>query len=298
VWSFGKMGMLRWPRDADRLENGNTLIADSRNNRVLEVDSGGRVVWSFKGLAFPFEADRLENGNTLIADNNHKRVIEVNPGGEIVWSFRNFEARYSTELLNGDFETDADGDGLPDGWYPADLNAEGAGEFSWDSAVKRGGERSASARYQGDGRIAWLQVVAVEPDTDYVFSGHVKTQLQSGVVAYQVWFEDELGGAIDNPTTVAFYQGTTEWTKDSLTIHSPSNAAAVQVWCQVVADGQAWFDDVSWSAKGAGGGLGGVAVTPSTVTVVGGAVVVVLVALVFLFLFLRKRQPNCPASAL
>ena len=26
-----------WPRDADRLPNGNTLITDSRNNRVVEV---------------------------------------------------------------------------------------------------------------------------------------------------------------------------------------------------------------------------------------------------------------------
>ena len=96
--------MLYWPRDVDRLESGNTLITDSRNGRVLEVDPDGRVVWSFTGLAVPYEADRLENGNTLIADNNHRRVIEVDPGGQIVWSFRNFEFTYSTELENGGFE--------------------------------------------------------------------------------------------------------------------------------------------------------------------------------------------------
>jgi hypothetical protein len=279
VWSFGETGLLRWPRDADRLDDGNTLITDSRNNRVLEVDPDGRVVWSFTGLAVPYEADRLENGNTLIADNNHKRAIEVNPAGQIVWSFRNFEFAYSTELANGGFEADENGDGVPDGWYPADMNAEGVGQFVWDAAVNREGERSASAKYQGDGRISWLQVVAVQPDTDYDFSGYVKTDLRDGVVAYQLWFADEMGGTIDDPITVAPHQGAVEWTKDTLTVHAPPDAALVQIWCQVIADGQAWFDDVSWREKGAKSG---------TVWIVGGVVLMVLA--IGGFIILRQRR--------
>jgi hypothetical protein len=279
VWSFGETGMLRWPRDADRLPNGNTLITDTRNNRVLEIDPDGRVVWSFKGLALPYESDRLENGNTLIADNLHRRVIEVDPGGQIVWSFRNFEDQYPTELQNGGFEADEDGDNVPDGWYPADMNAEGSGQFLWDAGIKHKGERSASGRYQGDGRISWLQTVTVQPGTEYVFSGYVKTKLRSGVVAYQLWFQDELGGPIGDPVTVAPYQGTVDWTKDTLSISPPANAAAVQIWCQIIADGQAWFDDISWREKGAG----------SATTWIVVAVVIVVVLAVGV-LFMRRRR--------
>ncbi|WP_265108770.1 aryl-sulfate sulfotransferase [Halosolutus halophilus] len=55
---------LQWPRDADRLPNGNTLITDSRNNRVLEVDPDGEIVWQFddldgKVIPLPYEADRI-----------------------------------------------------------------------------------------------------------------------------------------------------------------------------------------------------------------------------------------------
>ncbi|WP_255150948.1 aryl-sulfate sulfotransferase [Halorarius halobius] len=56
---------LQWPRDADRLPNGNTLITDSRRFRVVEVNPNGSVVWSFdtqeqlgaKGIVY--EADRI-----------------------------------------------------------------------------------------------------------------------------------------------------------------------------------------------------------------------------------------------
>jgi outer membrane protein assembly factor BamB len=53
---------LQWPRDADRLPNGNTVIADSRNFRALEVDGDGAVVWRHdlseeRGIVY--DVDRL-----------------------------------------------------------------------------------------------------------------------------------------------------------------------------------------------------------------------------------------------
>ncbi|WP_396613818.1 arylsulfotransferase family protein (plasmid) [Haloferax sp. S1W] len=53
---------LQWPRDADRLPNGHTLVTDSNGNRVLELDETGNVVWSVP-IAFPYEAERLETGD-------------------------------------------------------------------------------------------------------------------------------------------------------------------------------------------------------------------------------------------
>jgi hypothetical protein len=55
---------LQWPRDADRLPNGNTLIADSRGKRIVEVDPQGTAVWSAPTDRFPYEADRLPIGES------------------------------------------------------------------------------------------------------------------------------------------------------------------------------------------------------------------------------------------
>lgn len=53
---------MTWPRDADRLPNGHTLMADSNGDRVLEVDENGTVVWSIS-IGFPYEAERLGTGD-------------------------------------------------------------------------------------------------------------------------------------------------------------------------------------------------------------------------------------------
>ncbi len=63
VWSFtGESVRLQWPRDADRLPNGNTLVVDSRNFRVLEVNASGGVVWEYSlsdRVGIVYDADRL-----------------------------------------------------------------------------------------------------------------------------------------------------------------------------------------------------------------------------------------------
>lgn len=52
-----------WPRDADRLPNGNTLVADSRGRRLVEVTESGDTVWSYStGNGIVYEADRLPVG--------------------------------------------------------------------------------------------------------------------------------------------------------------------------------------------------------------------------------------------
>ena len=53
---------LRWPRDADRLPNGNTLITDTNGGRVIEVNERGEVVWEVH-IEGPYEAERLNTGD-------------------------------------------------------------------------------------------------------------------------------------------------------------------------------------------------------------------------------------------
>jgi len=64
AWTLERAGGidLRWPRDADRLANGNTLVTDTLNKRIFEVDRNGTVVWSVETERIPYEADRVPQG--------------------------------------------------------------------------------------------------------------------------------------------------------------------------------------------------------------------------------------------
>ncbi|HET7324067.1 MAG TPA: hypothetical protein VFJ06_07035, partial [Halococcus sp.] len=70
TWGVNSANGIRfsWPRDADRLPNGNTLITDSRNNRVVEVAPNGTTVWSVHTGIWPYDAERLPYGELLGSD--------------------------------------------------------------------------------------------------------------------------------------------------------------------------------------------------------------------------------------
>jgi hypothetical protein len=55
VWDNGR---LQWPRDADRLPNGHTLVTDSNGGRVIDVAPNGSVVWTLP-IDHPYEAERF-----------------------------------------------------------------------------------------------------------------------------------------------------------------------------------------------------------------------------------------------
>jgi hypothetical protein len=69
AWTLAGAGGQKfdWPRDADRLPNGNTLITDTRNARLVEVNESGHVVWEhqFDYRTLPYEAERLPPGETV-----------------------------------------------------------------------------------------------------------------------------------------------------------------------------------------------------------------------------------------
>lgn len=84
---------------AERLENGNTLIACGDAHRIIEVDSENNIIWSLEqndlpGVAIGFAAgvQRLPNGNTLFCNwGGHGgtaggSIIEVTSDKEVVWS--------------------------------------------------------------------------------------------------------------------------------------------------------------------------------------------------------------------
>jgi outer membrane protein assembly factor BamB len=61
TWTYA--GNLSWPRDADRLPNGNTLIVDSGGQRVLEVTPNGSVVWERDQRLHPYDVERQSLGD-------------------------------------------------------------------------------------------------------------------------------------------------------------------------------------------------------------------------------------------
>ena len=62
TWNLGTKG-LSWPRDADRLPNGNTLVVDTMNQRVFETTPEGEVVWEFYAPWAPYDVERVRLGD-------------------------------------------------------------------------------------------------------------------------------------------------------------------------------------------------------------------------------------------
>jgi hypothetical protein len=89
VWQYPAVvdtASLDGPAFASRLPSGNTLITDSNDNRVLEVDSANPpiVVWTYEtatrstqGLMTPTSAIRLVDGHTLVTEPFVDQVVEI-----------------------------------------------------------------------------------------------------------------------------------------------------------------------------------------------------------------------------
>lgn len=87
---------------AVRLKNGNTLIAGGNNNRVFEVTSAGKIVWSIDQkelpgitLAWVTTLEVLPNGH-LIFGNTHAgpenpQLVEVTRDKKVVWVLKDFQ---------------------------------------------------------------------------------------------------------------------------------------------------------------------------------------------------------------
>jgi len=80
---------LHYPNEAFALKDGTFLVTDRNNDRCLQVNHEGEVLWCFseEALHHPHNANPLPNGNVLISDSDGNRIIEVNRKKEIVWSY-------------------------------------------------------------------------------------------------------------------------------------------------------------------------------------------------------------------
>ena len=87
---------------AYRLPSGNTLIGGGNNNRVLEVNPGGEIVWSLESDEIPgirlfwiTQLHALANGNVVVtnthAEGETPQIFEVTRDKELVWGFLDWE---------------------------------------------------------------------------------------------------------------------------------------------------------------------------------------------------------------
>lgn len=86
---------------AVRLADGNTLIAGGNNNRVIEVDPKGKVVWTLDHdelpgvrLAWVTTLHVLPGGNVIVgnchAGKGNPQLVEVTRDKKVVWTFKDF----------------------------------------------------------------------------------------------------------------------------------------------------------------------------------------------------------------
>ena len=86
-----------------RKPNGNTLIAGGNNNRVLEVDPAGKVVWSLDhdelpGIELKWVTSLMlkPNGNIILGNTHagpkNPQLVEVTPEKKVVWTMQDFQA--------------------------------------------------------------------------------------------------------------------------------------------------------------------------------------------------------------
>jgi hypothetical protein len=76
TWTVGSE-TLNWPRDADRLPNGNTLITDTLNHRVMEITPTGEVVWEYYVTWGPYDTERPAHGD----DSAGPTIRDMNASG-------------------------------------------------------------------------------------------------------------------------------------------------------------------------------------------------------------------------
>lgn len=103
------------PNPLANLDEGHLLIADQKNNRVIELNGTGQIVWQIGGkdkkeLIYPHSAIRLRSGTTLVTDSETDKVIEYSKTGRVYWElthregFRDMFLRrpvHAIRLING-----------------------------------------------------------------------------------------------------------------------------------------------------------------------------------------------------
>jgi hypothetical protein len=146
---------------------------------------------------------------------------------------------------------------VPEGWYVAGSHP---GEYDMvvDQATKHGGAASATIRSKEDNPSNGFGTLMQTFKADEFrgkrlrLTGYVKSE---GVAEWAgLWVRvdgtDKTGLAFDNMEDRKI-EGTSEWTKYSVVLDVPENAAAIAFGLLMAGKGQVWVDDLTFDVVGA-----------------------------------------------
>lgn len=141
------------------------------------------------------------------------------------------------------------------GWRPQSDQVT----FSIDGKTRHGGKQSARIRHHQANDTYLMQKVQVKPDAVYKISGWIRTEnvsspqgnIGANFAVYNTW------------THSNDVKGTQDWQYRELWVRTRKDQNSLGILCRLgywssVADGTAWFDDISVEERG--GALEGVAV--------------------------------------
>lgn len=173
VWAYGMGkrkhgrydGRLNNPHDAEMLPNGNIIIADTGNGRLVEVNNKGKAVWSSDDSSFkykfnlPVSVQAVEDGHFLVTDAGAARVVESDRKGRVKWSFGTGEAgerddqldfpSYSLRLGNGNTL-------IIDSMNYRILEVSEEGFLVWTFGGRGKGSSDENSQLYEPGGVAWL----------------------------------------------------------------------------------------------------------------------------------------------
>lgn len=119
IWTFGSL-VLKHPHCPTRLDNGNTLVFDNGNGRVIEVSPDHEIVWESLGFDSPVMGgcQRLPDGNTLICVSQPSvgldpYIMVVTPKNRVAWKLTIPKSGQSWTFKEGTF-----GGPYRAWWYP------------------------------------------------------------------------------------------------------------------------------------------------------------------------------------
>jgi outer membrane protein assembly factor BamB len=132
VWEVGRP-TVQIAESAQRLSNGNTVIADTGKMKVTELDKDKKVIWEYavpndnkRKSPTMRQVRRLDNGNTLIAASTEDKVIEIDRAGKVVWSYALPFPYLATRLANGNtLISSGNGYGSPTGFFVIEVDRDG-----------------------------------------------------------------------------------------------------------------------------------------------------------------------------
>ncbi|MEK7813919.1 MAG: PQQ-binding-like beta-propeller repeat protein, partial [Candidatus Desantisbacteria bacterium] len=105
VWEYTGTGTYFGPNESIPLTNGNIIIADGNNNRLIEVNPAKQIVWQWQepnNIYFsPVDVRKTPQG-TLLAVEMDKKVLEIGyPAGNVIWDSGTISTVREAERLPG-----------------------------------------------------------------------------------------------------------------------------------------------------------------------------------------------------